>query len=230
MIAWVAIAEAAEPAAIEAPAAGRQVWAGQIATEGVRKVPVIGPIRSRTVVNSLAVVVVDEGGVLLVDQPCAIAIRSWGGVSLSFDAHGVRGMPPVAFRFAKDGEQGIAAGPWPGGWGRLDVDGDSVDGIHVRVDAPLCSGYLDVASSSISEARGAFEPGGKGISGDIGIEVSRDIVAASNSCLGMVDRHSVESVRGRFAWAPVADDATCDSLKGASWPVDAALPEGGEAP
>lgn len=199
------------------PSAAFETWAGIQVTAGSRRVPVLGQIRSETTALTLAEVARDGDALLFVDRPCAIAVQSSHNVALVFEPSGVAGMPPVAFRFAKNAEGRYVAGPWVGGWGHLDVDNDAVAGIHVRVDAGICDGTLDVASRTESVATGDLDA--QGLHGAIDITLTRDIVAASNPCLRLVDRHTVEGVAGSFLWVPVPAGSTCASLAAGPWPA-----------
>lgn len=196
---------------------GFETWAGIQVTQGSRRVPVLGTLRSETTALTLAEVARDGDALLFVDRPCSIAVKSSHNVTLEFDPKGVAGMPPVTFRFVKNAEGRYVAGPWVGAWGHVDVDHDDVAGIHVRVDAGICAGYLDVASRTESTAVGDLDA--QGLHGEIDVSIARDIIAASNPCLGLVDRHSVEQVAGTFLWVPVAAGSTCESLAGAPWPA-----------
>ncbi len=200
-----------------APSGAFETWAGIQVTEGSRRVPVLGTIRSQTTALTIAEVARDGDALLLVDRPCSIAVRSSHNVTLEFDPKGVAGMPPVTFRFVKNADGRYVAGPWVGAWGRLDVDHDGVAGIHVRVDAGICGGYLDVASRTESTAVGDLDA--NGLHGSLDVSIARDIVAASNACLAMADRHSVEAVGGSFLWVPVAAGSTCESLASGPWPA-----------
>lgn len=227
-IAWVGVAFAQEPPAVAppadavAPAPAAVLWASQQVTVGWRHVPVVGEVASRTTVATLARVVPDGDGWLIVDRPCQIAVRADHGVELVFDPAAVRNMPPITFRFTPTAT-GFAAGPWAGGWGAEDVDGDGVGGIRVRVSAPVCGGAIDVASRTVSVATGSAGVGG-GLSGQISVSITRDILGTSNACLSLLDRHTEEQVKGAFAWVPVPDGSTCDSLSAAAWPAQAGDP------
>lgn len=203
---------------IETPPAGPfETWAGIQVTQGSRRVPVLGALRSETTALTLAEVARDGDALLFVDRPCSIAVKSSHNVTLEFDPKGVAGMPPVTFRFVKDDAGRYVAGPWVGAWGHVDVDNDGVAGIHVRVDAGICAGYIDVASRTESTAIGDLDT--QGLHGTIDVSIARDIVGASNPCLGLVDRHTVEQATGRFLWVPVATGSTCESLASGPWPA-----------
>ena len=194
-----------------------ETWAGIQVTSGTRRVPVLGQIRSETTALTLAVVARDGDALLFVDRPCALTVASSHRVTLTFDPIGVAGMPPVTVRFVKGADGRYAAGPWVGSWGNVDVDNDGVAGIHVRVDAGICAGFLDVASRTESTAKGDLDS--LGLHGSIDIAIARDIVAASNPCLALVDRHTIEAVQGSFLWVPVPAGSTCSSLAAAPWPA-----------
>ena len=208
--------ETVETASI-APSAAFETWAGIQVTEGSRRVPVLGQIRSKTTALTVAEVARDGDSLLFVDRPCAIAVESSHNVALVFDPIGVAGMPPVTYRFIRNAEGRYIAGPWVGAWGHLDVDNDGVAGIHVRVDAGICAGYLDVASRTESAAVGDLDA--QGLRGTIDVSIARDIVATSNPCLALADRHTSEAVGGWFALVPVAPGSTCASLAAGPWPA-----------
>lgn len=217
MILWFTLLSAG----FAADSAG-ELWAGQQITDAVRKVPVLGPIHTRTTVTTLATVVHDaDGARVFIDRPCRITIDNDHGVKLHFDPAAVRSMPPVTFKFLPT-ETGFSAGPWHGGWGTADVDSDGNDGIAVRVEAPMCGGTLHIASNT--ESRATAVTSNAGLTGEIRVTIQREIVKASNPCLGLVDRHQTENVSGNFAWVPVPAGSTCESLETAGWPAVATPP------
>src|SRR5688572_30920651 len=95
---WMVMALAAEPAV------PTEVWAGHQRTVGVRKVPILGEIKTVTDVYMLSKVEDRGTEIVLVETPCRIEIKSQGGVKLGFDPAAVQNIAPPTIRFVeKDG-------------------------------------------------------------------------------------------------------------------------------
>lgn len=192
------------------------LWAGHQVTVAVRRVPLLGAIETRQDVFMLAEVV-DRGDALtLVERACHITLVSTAGVTLRFAPAAVRRLPrpTIAFTRASDG---VWRAAWRNGWGEADVDGNGQPGFSVGVEARVCSGQLEVASHTQFQATGLRDAAG--LRGQVDLQIERDILAASNTCLSLVPRKSRDLVSGAFAYAPAPPGATCEGLDPSAWPV-----------
>jgi hypothetical protein len=206
---WAALAVAGD---LESPSA---TWAGHQVTITTRTVPLLGKIETRQDVWMLSRVVDTGEAITLVETPCNIAIRSDGGVKLSFAPAAVQRIPAPTIKYQAS-EGGFSAS-WSGGWAETDVDGDGKPGFAVRVEAPVCGGSMSVASTTANTGRAVRAEGG--LDGTVSIDLDRRILSTSNPCLGLVPKKTTEHVEGTFRFRPVADGATCESLMSAGWPV-----------
>ena len=189
---------------------------GHQRTVGVRVVPVLGQVRTQTDLYTLARVERTVDGLTLVEQPCRIEIASSHGVTLNVDPAAVRALPTATTRWSDGGNGSWVATPWVSGVATpVDFDGDGRVGMPISVSAPVCSGELDVNTLTQSVANGQFDGA---LSGDVTVQVQRDIVRASNPCLGLLSRHALETVTGRFRFAPAPSAATCESLPRTAFP------------
>ena len=202
--------------AVAALAQAPTLWAGHQVTVAVRRVPLLGAIETRQDVFMLAEVV-DRGDALtLVERACHITLVSTAGVTLRFAPAAVRRLPhpTIAFTRASDG---VWRAAWRNGWGEADVDGNGQPGFSVGVEARVCSGQLEVASQTQFQATGHRDD--TGLHGQVDLQIERDILAASNTCLSLVPRKSHDLVSGAFAYAPAPPRATCEGLDPSAWPV-----------
>lgn len=218
-LAWASPALAADP--VRAPvfdgaAPLPELWLGHQRTQGVRVVPIIGEIRTQTDVMSIARVERAGDVLVLIDQPCAIEIGSSHGVTLNVSAVAARTTPAATVRWTRGADGGWTAEPWESGVPvPRDFDGDGRLGMPVDVSASLCSGHLDVNTFARAEARGALDGA---LSGDVTVLVQRDILRASNACLGLLSRHTTERVQGQFRFVPAPPGATCETVARSAFP------------
>ena len=187
-----------------------------------RNLPVLGAIETRTDTWVLARVRAVEGGLEISQQPCAMRIRPVAGVKVGMEPDAVRRLPDARFlleELATDtaaAEPGLHAPAWTTGWGEEDVDADGLPGATIRVQAALCGGHLQVASSTRSEASATWE--GAALVGELSVAVQQRILDASGACLRVVARDSVEEMSGRFRYEPAPVGATCTSSPLEAWP------------
>ncbi len=199
------------------PVAEEVWWAGEQVTDGVRRVPILGDVTSRTRVKMLARATRQaDGSWVVIEKPCTIDIETSGGVTLGFDPAWVTKIPAATFRYAPSAD-GWTAEPWIAGWGADDLDGNGVPGMSVTVDAPICDGSLDIVSRALTRA--TITPEGEAFGGAVSIEIDRTIAGASNPCLRLVPKHTIETVTGSFRFVRLPAAATCDSLGSEAWPA-----------
>ncbi len=191
-----------------------QVWAGHQVTFGRRDVPFKGEVRTRTDTWTIARVRHDDDRITLTQEACMVVIRPVAGVKVRMDA---RALPANDFGFSSNGVD--LKGASEVSWRREDVDGDGHPGMTVHVDSPVCSGDLYVANRSSTKARAVLE--GDALRGKARVTVDQEILGAKGACLSVVADDTHEVVSGPFAYAPVSNTATCSSLMGSGWPIDA---------
>lgn len=194
-------------------------WAGHQIVTGEQQAPVLGAIRTRTESFLLASAKRTATGWAIEQRACRVEIADVAGASVKM-ARPVELLPAARFTLEAKGA-GLEAG-WFALWGREDVDGDGRPGATVIVDAPLCGGTLEVASRTGSFA--TARPDGEGLTGTIRVRVEQWILGTDGACLGLVAKDTDERMAGTFAYAPVADGASCASLAAAPWPVRAREP------
>lgn len=212
---WVLLLALVSPPGEEAT---KELWAGHQVLVGVRKIPILGELHTRTESFQLAMVERRAGEIRLVQQTCRMEIAPVAGVKVNFLPEGVPRMPPSTIRYThRDGSW--EGGPWVTEWGEEDVDGDGNPGATVIVEAPICGGTLFVGGFSHTSTR-ATEKGG-GLEGEMRARVGHRILGTSGGCLRLAARDSEEKVGGTFAYLPVAPGSTCESLLAKPWPVQA---------
>ena len=115
------------------------------------------------------------------------------------------------------------SGVWTVGWGEEDIDADGHPGLSIYVDAPLCGGVLYVASTvhnrAVASVGNSARPG-ESLTGLVETDIEQRILGASNGCLRVVARDSVDRMRGVMSYVRVPDGTTCDTV-GAGWPIAA---------
>jgi hypothetical protein len=193
------------------PAVDSQVWIGHQRTVGVRKVPILGNIKTVTDVYVVSKTQDDGGQITFVETPCQIHIKSQGGVRLEFAPDGVRNIPPPTIRFVQTSDK-LVAEPWTGGWGQDDVDQDGAPGFRVAVHAPVCSGSLSIGSRTSSNATAVRQEDGS-LLGEVRSVIHREVLDWSNACLGLVPRKQDEGATGTFRYVRAEPTATCETAK-----------------
>lgn len=210
----------AVPAQVKEEAKAPELWVGHQVVVGERKVPLIGRVATRTDSYFLAKVQRDEGRIRVEMQTCKSDIAEAAGVQVSFPP-GVEPKLPVAVAEYRE-RDGSWQASFESGWGREDVDGDGKPGATMRIDAPLCSGTIQVASRSRTRHRGRL--GDEGLSGEVQAISEQKTLDADNACLRMMAKDESDRVRGHFVWAKASAGATCATLNVAPWPVRAEEP------
>lgn len=207
-------------------AEAEEIWAGHQLVLGSRSVPILGTLETRSETYLIAKVERDGEEIRLVQKLCKLEIARFAGVRVSFLPEGVLRMPSTSVTFRKKGGTAFEAIPWSTEWNYEDVDGDGKPGATVRVEAPICGGTLYVGSTSRSMARASESKGG--LSGEIRVSVAQRIIESSKGCIGLVARNSEEKMGGTFAFVPVPEGSTCESLLKESWPAKAEEPKEAE--
>lgn len=207
-------------AIVSLPRAGsaEELWAGHQILIGVRKLPILGELHTRTESFQLAVVERHEGEIHLKQRTCRMEIAPVAGVKVSFLPEGVPKMPSSSIIYTRRGAQ-WEGGPWVTEWDESDVDGDGNPGATVKVEAPICGGTLFVGGFSRSSTRATEKDGG--LVGEMRSRVGHRILDTSGGCLKLAARDSEENVSGTFAYVPVPSGATCESLMAQPWPAKA---------
>lgn len=188
-----------------------QVWVGHQRTVGVRKVPILGEIKTVTDVYMVSKAEEQAGQLTFVETPCRIEIKSQGGVRLEFAPEGVRNIPPPTIRFVPT-EDKMVAEPWTGGWGHDDVDQDGAAGFRVAVHAPVCSGSLSIGSRTASNATAVRQDDGS-LTGEVRSIIHREVLDWSNACLGLVPKKQDEGSSGTFRYVKAEPTTTCETAK-----------------
>lgn len=196
------------------------LWAGHQFVAGKKPIPVLGKLKTRTDTWLLAEVHTTRDGFRLEQRVCKVDFASVLGVTVSFAQKDVIwDLPRATIAFRPGPRKLLVAQPWRVGWKRQDIDRDGHPGVRIRVDAPLCGGFLDVASDTLSVARG--EKRGQVFVGQIGVRVKQHILGVSGKCLSLVSSDATEQMTGHFAYVPVPPGTTCNSLLKGRWPVKA---------
>ena len=191
------------------------VWAGHQVSLGTRRVPMKGVVRTRTDAFFLGRLERNGKGWKLKRTVCDVRMAPMGGVSVSLDA---RALPPSELVMFFDGE-GVFHGRARTEWDEEDLDDDSHPGLTITVDAPVCSGSLYVANRATTETRAHLAT--RFLGGHAEMHREERILGAEGACLSLMAESTEETIAGPFAYVPVADDATCESLLAQEWPVDA---------
>lgn len=208
---WASAPQSPEGSLADMP----RTWAGHQVALGRRDVPFQGEVETRTDTYVIGKLRERDGHLVLEQQACRVRFKPVGGVKVSLD---VDGLPPSELHLADDGEGGFR-GRSLVAWAREDIDHDGNEGLTVKVRAPVCSGELYVANRSFTEATASLSP--SRITGHAEVHVVQTILGARGACLSVVAEGTNERQSGPFAFVPVENGATCDSLFAAGWPVDA---------
>lgn len=181
-----------------------------------RRLPILGLLEARTDTWVLARIT-DLGDRLLVEQqPCDMAVAPVAGVRVGMSEDAVPRLPIARFELQVQGEA-LVAPTWTTGWGEEDLDQDGLPGVTIRVQAALCGGHLQVASTTWSQARATWTA--QGLEGELDVQLAQRILDASGACLRMAAHDSTDRMHGRIRYAPAPADATCTDLARAAWPV-----------
>lgn len=192
------------------------LWAGHQVTFGKRDIPFKGEVETRMDSFVLARLRERDDGVIELDQTaCHVRFSKVAGVMVHMDAEA---LPSTRMVLAPK-DDGELAGRSLVAWSNEDVDEDGHPGMTVHVSAPVCSGDLYVTNRSKTKATATF--GAQRLEGKARVHVRQEILGAEGACLGAVAKTTDEHVTGPFAYVPVPEGTTCETLFNQGWPVTA---------
>lgn len=190
------------------------LWAGHQVTFGTRTIPIKGEVSTRMDSFVIARLHQREGGVIELEQTaCHVRFSKVAGVMVHMDAEA---LPETRMVFAT-GDDGSLAGRSLVAWSNEDVDEDGHPGMTVHVKAPVCSGDLYVTNRSSTKATATLDT--ERLEGRAKVHVRQEILGAEGACLGAVAKTTDERVSGPFAYVPVPEGTTCETLFNQGWPV-----------
>ena len=191
-------------------------WAGHQVTFGRREIAFKGEVETRMDSFVLARLRRLDGGVLeLTQTACHVRFSKVAGVMVHMDAEA---LPRTRMLLAPD-DEGELRGRSLVAWADEDVDDDGHPGMTVHVRAPVCSGDLYVTNRSTTKASATLS--GTELRGRARVQVRQEILGAEGACLGAVAKTTDEQVTGPFAYVPVPEGTTCETLFNQGWPVTA---------
>ena len=204
------------PAPTTASAELPTLWAGHQVTFGKREVPFKGEVSTRMDSFVIARLRRRDGGVIELEQTaCHVRFSKVAGVMVHMDAEA---LPETRMVFAT-GDDGSPTGRSLVAWSNEDVDEDGHPGMTVHVKAPVCSGDLYVTNRSTTKATATFDS--ERLEGNAKVHVRQEILGAEGACLSAVAKTTDERVKGPFAYVPVPEGTTCETLFNQGWPVSA---------
>lgn len=196
------------------------VWAGHQVVTGIKKIPMIGELETRTDTFVVARVTRRGGAIHLVQEPCRSVVKKVAGVSTGIHRQKTGWMPKVEFSFLPIRKKGwYQAVPWTNGWGEEDIDEDGHPGVTIDIDSLFCSGQVYLTSHSELQARGKFI--GENFEGMMRVNAKQTPLGAEKTCLRLLVSEQFSKLEGTFAYTPVDPDATCETLLKEEWPVHA---------
>lgn len=188
-------------------------WAGHQVVRGVKKVPFLGDLETRTDTFILADVTNRaDGSVELMQKACKVSFKKVAGVRVSVDGPA---MPKNKVVF--EPVDGVFKSRSVVKWGSQDIDGDGHPGATVEVDASICSGALYVTNKATTNALAKRSRAGT-LTGTVFVRVLQEVLDAEGRCLKKSAKDIDESYRGKFSYTKVDADATCSELL-PNWPV-----------
>lgn len=188
-------------------------WAGHQVVRGVKKVPFLGELETRTDTYILADVARRaDGSIELMQKACKVKFKKVAGVNVSVDGPA---MPKNKVVF--EPVDGVFKSRSVVKWGSKDIDGDGHPGATVRVDASICSGSLYVTNKATTNALAKTSRAGT-LTGTVSVRVLQEVLGAKGRCLQKSAKDIDERYRGKFSYKKVDDDATCSELL-PSWPI-----------
>ena len=220
--------------AVALPAYGEQpeevvgLWSGRQTVRGVRDLPVIGALDTRTDAWLLALIVRRDGLWRIEQTTCRVEIAEVAGVSVGFPTRTARLLGPVRIELAQGKDDVLHAAPWTSRLGEADLEGDGWPGVTLSVSAPLCSGKLAVASDTTTAAvvRRADE---RELTLDLKVRVAQRILATDGWCLSFAETSTTDDFTGTVRYEPLPEGASCAEVE-ALPPLDRALPPLDRAP
>jgi len=191
------------------------LWAGHQVTFGRRVIPFKGEVETR--MDSFVVARLRrDGNVLELEQTaCHVRFSKVAGVTVHMNA---KALPRTHLRFTGD-DPAALAGRSLVAWSSEDVDADGHPGVTIRVQAPVCSGELYVSNRSRTKATATIDA--DGLRGAAKVHVEQQVLGAKGACLSAMAKDTDEHQSGPFAYVPVPEGTTCETLLGQGWPVTA---------
>jgi hypothetical protein len=200
-----------------------ETWVGHQVSYGHRDIPILGRADTRSDTFVVATVWRTGDHLWVEQRACAVTFAEVWGVTVSMPQTALAALPSAPIQFHLDAHGGAHAAPWFVGWGGEDVEGDGRPGLTIRVDAPLCSGDVYVASGTTSEATGKVTEAG--MVGRMTVRVQQETLGASSRCLTWGERNTDEQQTAVFAFRRVPAGTTCADLARRPWPVRADAPK-----
>lgn len=190
------------------------LWAGHQVMLGRRQVPFKGEVETR--MDTFVLARMDRSGDLVtLDQTaCHARFSKVAGVTVHMN---VQALPRTRMVFSAKAGDDTLEGRSVVAWASEDLDDDGHPGVTVHVQAPVCSGDLYVSNISKTRATGTLEP--ERLEGKAKVHVQQQILGAEGACLSAVAKSTDERQSGPFAYVPVPEDSTCETLFLQGWPV-----------
>lgn len=210
------------PSTLPTPAAehGSTLWAGHQVTFGRRSIPFKGEVETRMDSFVLARMRRDGDVIELEQTACHVRFSKVAGVTVHMNA-GALPSTRMVFAAAPRDEGAPQAHGLQGrsivAWSTEDLDDDGHPGVTVRVQAPVCSGELYVSNRSRTRATATLDA--ERLRGRATVHVKQEILGADGACLEAVAKATDERQSGPFAYVPVPEDTTCETLLRRGWPV-----------
>lgn len=192
------------------------LWAGHQVTFGRREVPFKGEVETRMDSFVLARLSQDGDFIELDQTACHVRFSKVAGVTVHMNAET---LPRTRFLFSTAAGPSKLEGRSIVAWSSDDIDDDGNPGATVRVQAPVCSGELYVANISRTKATASIDA--EHIRGRAKVHVKQQVLGAKGACLSAVAKDTDEHQSGPFAYVPVPEGTTCETLLEQGWPVTA---------
>lgn len=196
------------------------LWAGHQVTFGKRVIPFKGEVETRMDSFVLARLERDGDLVELHQTACHVRFSKVAGVTVHMNA---QSLPRTRMVFAAADDAPAANGALQGrsvvAWASEDLDDDGHPGVTVHVQAPVCNGDLYVSNRSKTKATATIAP--DRLEGRAKVHVKQTILGAEGACLSAVAKDTDEHQSGPFAYVPVPEGTTCETLFRQGWPVTA---------
>ncbi len=197
----------------------KERWVGHQVVFGKTDVPFMGTKETWTESFLLADVRRDAAGIDIEQVACKVRFKEIMGVKINIPKKALLKLPKARFRFTPQDDKTFKADVWRVGWNKQDVDRDGSPGLTIDVDASICSGKLNVASTTRSAAAAILTK--DGMLGKIGVEVKQTILGSNSACLDMFSKNTEETQKGTFVYRRVPAGTTCSDLLKRPWPVNA---------
>jgi hypothetical protein len=193
------------------------LWAGHQVAFGKREIPFKGEVQTRMDSFVLARLERDGDLVELHQTACHVRFSKVAGVTVHMNA---QALPRTRMVFSSDaGDAASLEGRSMVAWASEDLDDDGHPGVTVRVQAPVCNGDLYVSNRSKTRATASIAP--DRLEGRAKVHVKQTILGAEGACLSAVAKDTDEHQSGPFAYVPVPEGTTCETLFRQGWPVTA---------